>query len=438
MAVRLAGSSSNYLSIAHTWGTTGTVCFWYLRNSTTSPYSTIMDLGGTNQILYDWDGTDKLSYYDNGSDFQGSALGTNTWHHIAVVRTSATAGTVYLNGASDFTMTSVGTWGNLRIGSNVTWGEPGNMTMFAFKAWDAALSLAEIQQERYAIFPARLDNMWLFAPMFDGATERLLNYLGTGNFSQTGTLSDVAGPPVGYGNFGVVPQVAAGGGTSYDNSISMGITSAIADSGAVAAIGGITMSQGLSVSQPGTLSAKASISPGVVSSVAAAALHASQVSFQAGLTHAAETGAIAVQAVSIALSNSFTVVVAGSLAGTTYSGSITVDLTHAVAGAGSMDALANISLAESFTAALTALLDAEASISAGVAAALTSAATAALQASFSAAVAGGVTVTAVIYNVNLAPPNSRVLTVRAETWLSADGTPRTVTVVDDGRSISSD
>ena len=94
------------------------------------------------------------------------------------------------------------------------------------KVWDAILSAAELEQERWTIRPQRLANLHLWSPLW--STSDLNDYSGNGrNWTGGGTLASEDGPPVSWGaRPWIVQYVATGGGTTYNQSAAGTLTPA--------------------------------------------------------------------------------------------------------------------------------------------------------------------------------------------------------------------
>ncbi len=143
----------------------------------------------------------------NGGGFGGSiAYALNTWYHVALVRSSATALTIYVNGVAEGTTATT----DVSARATVTRMESGGALstnqdrldgrVAAIKAWSTNLTVAEILQEMVAIHPIRTANLYGWWPAFPGTTERLIDYSGNGrDWTAAGTLADEDPPPVSWG-----------------------------------------------------------------------------------------------------------------------------------------------------------------------------------------------------------------------------------------------
>lgn len=76
----------------------------------------------------------------------------------------------------------------------------------AVKVWDAALSTAEVAQERWTIVPKRMANINLWSPLF--LTGKDLSGNGR-DWTENGALTWEDGPPIGWGATPQIPGVPA-------------------------------------------------------------------------------------------------------------------------------------------------------------------------------------------------------------------------------------
>jgi hypothetical protein len=74
-----------------------------------------------------------------------------------------------------------------------------NGTLYAPRVWDVTLTQAEIEQERWAIFPQRLSDLVFFNP---GLNHPMItqDWTGTGNLTVLGTPTIGDNPPIPYQN----------------------------------------------------------------------------------------------------------------------------------------------------------------------------------------------------------------------------------------------
>lgn len=205
MAVRI-DASSDYLN--RTSSAPGqyplTVTFWLYITTDRNAYGVlflIANSGGTSFISFNLSSSGtNLQISVGGNTTNGSNLSTGTWYHIACVVASATSQKMYLNGVLDINKTTSSytfTAAQYYLGSDsVGWL---NGRLADVKMFDRELTVEEIKNEMADLWPVSYP-AWAFYPMFAGASERVLDYGGGGrNLTANGTLTDEAGPPVGWG-----------------------------------------------------------------------------------------------------------------------------------------------------------------------------------------------------------------------------------------------
>lgn len=136
---------------------------------------------------------------------------TAAWYHVAIVFDGGLTGDtdrvkVYLDAVSQaLSATTPGVPASTQaagdafvIGANSTGGSPWQGVLALFKAWQAALTVAEIEAERWAYGPNRTTNLIGYRPFDDGLSA--IDYSGTGAPAPTVTGGTVAdGPPVNVG-----------------------------------------------------------------------------------------------------------------------------------------------------------------------------------------------------------------------------------------------
>lgn len=215
MAVRFDASTDRLLrtsglldyNSAYTWmgwaylvsnlGTTST--FW------------VLDDNSANNVDWLRTNTDGLTIQlravsgGSGNSVNGTTLSTGVWYHLALVREDASTLKAYLDGALDATNTTSVTGRTAATrqehGGRSASTSPSDSRVAAIKAWSAALTQAEIQQERWFVRPIRTANLHGFWPCFPGSAERLIDYSGNGrDWGTAGTLTDEDPPPVGWGS----------------------------------------------------------------------------------------------------------------------------------------------------------------------------------------------------------------------------------------------
>jgi len=209
MAVGIDGSAGDYLSYATPPGYNAAYTimgWWYFAGN------------GTYQHAFHL-GADDHSSWSSQSDFlgclgndlrggcaggtansytTGSALTNNTWYHVAMVRSSSTSMTIYLNGVSDISFAN--NVGSRAAATHVLIGQVNNFPLIGrlagVKAYTAALSAAEVLAESYSFIPSRWANLWAYLPMWGASPE--VDYSGNDrSFTVVGTLTHEDNPPIG-------------------------------------------------------------------------------------------------------------------------------------------------------------------------------------------------------------------------------------------------
>jgi hypothetical protein len=236
MAVRFDADGEDYTRTTNLpSATTFTLCLWLIidtdRNTFSCPIS--LDAGTGNYVYFetDADGTTlKLWEGDDAVTPSGPnvVLTVGTWYFIALVRngTGANSGTVYSAAAGVAALTSGQrtldtsfTPNTLRIGESPFGGEWWNGRVAAVKIWDAALSQAEIENERWQYSPHRIANLNAFYPFLTGGANAAAqaDFSGNGNNLSNGTNSATAdGPPIPWKQQArqiFIAPAAAGGAT---------------------------------------------------------------------------------------------------------------------------------------------------------------------------------------------------------------------------------
>ena len=159
----------------------------------------------------------------------GTALSTNTWYHVTIVRESSTSLKSYLNGV--FEQTCSVNIASRSASSRMEFGawSSGNNDPFSgriqyIKIWNTALTAAEIAQEVYTVAPRKLDSLWGWYPTRPGSGERAKDYSGNGrDWTEGGTLTDDDPPPVSWG--GRIGRRFRAGATTYNQAIGGTLTS---------------------------------------------------------------------------------------------------------------------------------------------------------------------------------------------------------------------
>lgn len=194
-----------------------TIMFWlYVDTLVTSdrivskrvePDSTICFLliaaAGNNSILEAW-----IAASTTKGETATGTLVAGQWDHYAMVYAGGGAANadrlkIYKNGADlslTFTGTIPTTLGDagtdvLTIGATSSGASAYDGKFSHVKAWTAALTAAEIRQEKNAALPVRRINLQLWAPYTDGGRAR--DYSGNGNHGTiTGALVAATNPPI--------------------------------------------------------------------------------------------------------------------------------------------------------------------------------------------------------------------------------------------------
>ena len=137
-----------------------------------------------------------------GAAVGGVSVAVGRSYHIAMVRRSATALELYVNGALTATCTTnvsarsaattmyLGVWDGGGFGRS----DPFNGRVNAAKCWTTALSAAEIAMERSTISPQRVANLYGWWPCLPGTTEHVRDYSDAArHWTQSGTIADEEG-----------------------------------------------------------------------------------------------------------------------------------------------------------------------------------------------------------------------------------------------------
>jgi hypothetical protein len=145
------------------------------------------------------------------SAFGPNPAATATWYFIAIRRNSTTSFQAFVDttaSAVSATDVSARAATDLMFLANRT-DQTVNWIMAGIKAWDAALTDAELAEEMLTIRPKRFDNLWAYWPLWDAAD--VFDYSGNGrNWTINGSLTTADGPPVGWGaRYWMMPRVAS-------------------------------------------------------------------------------------------------------------------------------------------------------------------------------------------------------------------------------------
>lgn len=238
MAIR-CDASADYLSrTANLPGSTAfTIAGWFRRRGAG---------GAAVEVLSGISRADLSSYYlayvsggtlyveVSGAYTAAGAFSSDVWHFVALSSNGSGAGAAKIRRA-DVGATSLAT--TTRAGASFVpqlmvlcgVGDPnyyGNFAVAGVKVWDRELSDSELLSEVHRLTPASTTNLNLWTPMVHNSVANAVRDLsGNGrDWTAVGTLSVEDGPPIGWGGSIIVPQYAAGGGATYNDSLSEGVT----------------------------------------------------------------------------------------------------------------------------------------------------------------------------------------------------------------------
>src|SRR5919108_2873353 len=153
--------------LARTTGLPGsqpyTVCGWALRARDTNTYSCLTLLIGGPSYVYvgtDSDGDSLRSFSHNGDAAVVATLGTGGWFFWAYVANAGIQVLSHAPGGGALGSRTVNASGLLSaslwtVGNNDILTQPFDGRLTALKAWDAALSQAELEAEMAAAAPVR-------------------------------------------------------------------------------------------------------------------------------------------------------------------------------------------------------------------------------------------------------------------------------------------
>jgi len=212
MSMLVDNTDGDYLSYASPFDHNAayTVMLWAYLTQDTNDYGHFFHVGGT----YGYDGNgDAIGYDVDGVTFRltsaggtvssfntGTALALNTWYHLAMVRSSATALTAYIDSVLDITASASDVSGrtasaNAHVGNyNVFY--PAAARHAGLKIWTAALTTDEIKAESYSFMPQRWSNLWGCYPLFDH-TNPHIDYSGNArDMTVNGTFTTNDNPPI--------------------------------------------------------------------------------------------------------------------------------------------------------------------------------------------------------------------------------------------------
>jgi Concanavalin A-like lectin/glucanases superfamily len=204
-------------------------CWIYRVNDRVGQESLIaLDEGvnGLSVIVVDEDtNAIKLFNLATGSTQVYATPATATWYFVAMTcaGTGANAQKGYVAAATETALTTASQTGEaahtpsgLYFGRHsLDSGEWLDGRIAAIKVWDAVLTQAELEQERWCYRPARTANLNLWAPMINPVVaDNVTDFSGNGRnltFTNIGAVED--GPPIGWGASPIIfPIVSAAAG----------------------------------------------------------------------------------------------------------------------------------------------------------------------------------------------------------------------------------
>lgn len=248
MALRLTRANSEYLSI-----TTG--IFDHNANYTVAGWLYIVS-GSVNQGIFhvgrvaDYVDGDVVHFNTaelprinvdiGGSSVAstGSSLSTGTWYHVAIVRSSASVLTVYVDQVSAVSVTNNVTGrtaaGQITIGENTGYAD---QRFWGWKAWTRALTTAELTAESKQAMPVSSLSLYGVWPFLAGAT-RAKDFSGKGHdWTEVNTPTDEDPPPVRFRKPEPLlfwPPAAASGAISGSATGAATVAGSLTGSGALA------------------------------------------------------------------------------------------------------------------------------------------------------------------------------------------------------------
>lgn len=187
-----------------------TIMFWLYLVSDLNAFSCFMYAGSNNYGSVDWtyigtdsNGTTILLDIDSVSD-NGTNLSTTTWYHCTITRNNSGSQTLfYLDAVLDATVNTTNSgnarweFGAVGTGNN----DRTNGRIDCIKRWDGIImSAADIALERETVQPiTNLSNFAGFWPTFPGSQRLNDEGPNSWDFTEGGTLTDEAPPPIPWG-----------------------------------------------------------------------------------------------------------------------------------------------------------------------------------------------------------------------------------------------
>ena len=210
MAIRLTSSAADqYLTfnLVGSAAVTSTFMGWFRLTSDTTVWQNIFFftvVGGSQYLCCAQVEGSGLHLWGINAETSGPiVLTVGTWYHIAVIYDSTVPeARLHLNGslvlteaaqaAANYTAAQVGAWAG--------GGDWFNGRVAGLKAWTAALTVPEIQQEMLALRPVRTTNLIRFVPAVGGTlANAVVDLSGNANLTYGGTPTIEDGPPIGWG-----------------------------------------------------------------------------------------------------------------------------------------------------------------------------------------------------------------------------------------------
>lgn len=116
---------------------------------------------------------------------------TATWYHAAIDDATLTSEGATLTGSADGLRHHVG---------NDPFANFWDGVVHVKALWNVVLTSTELEHERWTRRPQRWSDLYLWSPMWAGASERAKDYSGNGrDWTEGGTLTDEDHPPVSWG-----------------------------------------------------------------------------------------------------------------------------------------------------------------------------------------------------------------------------------------------
>lgn len=199
MATSASGANGYSRGTSLPGATSWTMMAWIMV--TTDTYGGIFTFGGASAFGLEYDDVANVINIAQpaGNDAGTTTLSLNTWYHVAWTCSGTGAGQLlaYLDGALEATgdgdaavTATTMRWFDTSFSAALT----GRMA--AVKIWGAALTAAEIAQERRQYVPIRRTNLNSFYPLLSTATDQ--DDFGPSSLAATvvGSPANAEGPPI--------------------------------------------------------------------------------------------------------------------------------------------------------------------------------------------------------------------------------------------------